>query len=391
MRGFDAGDHRNARVLRMRFCWMLPVVALSAGLLMFGCSEKEPHRALPEVPVKTAVAVQKNVPVEVSAIGTVEAYSVVNITSMVNGQIVRVNIKEGQRVQKGALLFDIDERPYAAALESARATLSRDRIQLLKAIKDARRYAILFKKDYVTKDQAEQTQTNAEALEATVKGDEAAVRNAALNVAYCRITAPITGRAGSILVTEGNIVKANDTTTPLMVINRIQPVYVHFSLPEQRLPEIQNEMRTHQPEALASPPGKPNETRKGRLTFVNNTIDPNTGTIDLKATFDNSDLSLWPGQFVNVLLLLGTRSQAVVVPSAAIQMGQEGNFVFVVKKDGTVESRNVTPGPQIDDQVVIDKGLSAGETVVTDGQLRLFPGVKVTVANGPVAGGDARQ
>lgn len=392
MRGFDAaGDHREARGHRMRFRGMFPVLIVVMGLLAFGCSEKESHRARPAVPVKTAVAVQKDVPVEVSAIGTVEAYAVVNITSLVNGQITWIHVKEGQAVEKGALLFNIDDRPYTAALESARSALARDRIQLIKAIKDAKRYAVLFKKDYVTKDQAEQAQTNAKALAATVRGDEAAVQNAELNVSYCRIAAPITGRAGSILVNEGNIVKANENTNPLMVIKQIHPVYVRFSLPEARLPEIQREMGTHEPKVLASPPGRPTETRVGRLTFVDNTIDPSTGTIDLKATFANSDSGMWPGQFVNLVLMLGTRPRAVVIPAAAVQMGQRGDYVFVVNADRTVESRDVTPGPQIDDKVVIDKGVAAGETVVTDGQLRLLPGVKVVVKNSPAPGGEPRQ
>ncbi len=372
----------------MRVCRIFVVFLLAAVLLTSGCSEKEQNRPRMAVPVKTAVATQKEVPVEVSNIGTVEAYSVVNITSQVNGQILQIHVEEGQMLKKGELLFNIDDRPYIAALESARATLARDRIQLAKAQKDARRYADLFKKDYVTRDQAEQAQTNAEALDATVKGDEAAVQNAEVNVSYCRIKSPITGRAGSILVNEGNVVKANDNANPLMVINQIQPLYVQFSLPEQYLPEIRKEMERHEPKVVAFPPGNPTDSRTGRLTFVNNTIDVDTGTISLKATFNNTDKSFWPGQFVNVTLLLGIRPNAVVVPSAAVQLGQKGDYVFVVKKDMTVESRNVTPGPQTDDLTVIEKGVTAGETVVTDGQLRLYPGVKVVVKNNPPSGGE---
>jgi len=368
-----------------------PVILFLIILLGPGCSEKEQQRSQPDVPVSVATAILQDVPVEVDAIGTVEAYSVVNITSRVDGQVTQIHVKEGQTVEKGQILFNIDDRPYQAILESARANLSRDRIQLEKAGKDAKRYAELFKKDYVTKDQAEQAQTNAAALEEMVKGDEAALENAKLNVSYCRITAPITGRAGSILIYEGNLVKANDNTKSMMVINQIQPVYVRFSVPEQRLPEIQNQFSGKELTVNASPPGKPDGARKGRLTFVDNTIDPDTGTIDLKAEFDNQDNGLWPGQFVNVVLMLGVDSQAVVVPSAAVQMGQEGEYLFVVKKDFTVESRNVTPGTQIDGHTVIEKGLSSGEMVVTDGQLRLFPGAKVAVKNGPQPGKEARQ
>lgn len=391
MKGFKAGNHRKMCRQRSGIYCIFPLFLVAALLLVSGCTEKKQSRPRLAVPVKTAVAVEKEVPVKVSNIGTVSAYSVVKITALVNGQIVRMPVKEGQALKKGQLLINIDDRPYTAALESARSTLARDRVQRAQALKDARRYADLLRKDYVTKDQAEQARTNAEALEATVKGDEAAVKNAELNVAYCRITAPITGRAGSILVNEGNIVKANDNANPLMVINQIQPVYVQFALPEQYLPEIRRAMRSHEPKVLVTPPGKPDEIREGRLTFVDNAIDSNTGTINLKGTFDNPDSSLWPGQFVNVVLLLGTRKNAVVVPSAAVQMGQQGDYVFVVKKDLTVESRTVVPGPQIDDQVVVEKGLAAGEIVVTDGQLRLYPGAKVVVKNSPQSGGSERK
>ncbi len=391
MKGFNADDHRLFRGHRLPRLRIVTVLIFSMTLVLAGCNEDKQHRPAIAVPVTTAAATDKAVPLEVSNIGTVEAYSVVNITAMISGQIMRIHVNEGQMVQEGQPLLTIDDRPYKTALDSARSALSRDRIQLVKALRDAKRYADLFTKDYVTKDQAEQAQTNAEALAATIQGDEAAVKNAQLNVAYCRITAPITGRTGSILVNEGNIVKANETTTPLMVINQIQPVYVQFALPEQYLPEIRKNMSNHKPKVLVFPPGKPADTREGLLTFVNNTIDHSTGTIGLKATFANQDSGLWPGQFVNVVLQLGTRPHAVVVPSAAVQMGQEGDYVFVVDKDLTVKSRNVTPGPQIDDQIVIDKGLVAGETVVTDGQLRLYPGAKVVVKNDGHPAGATRQ
>jgi multidrug efflux system membrane fusion protein len=274
-------------------------------------------------------------------------------------------------------------------LEAAQSNLSRDRIRLEKAAKDARRYADLLKKDYVTKAQTEQAQTDAESLEAALKGDEAALENARLNVSYCRITAPITGRAGAILIHEGNVVKANDNK-PLVVINQVKPIFVRFSVPEHLLPEIRSQITIHELKVLAAPPGRKDETREGRLTFLDNTVNPNTGTIDLKATFDNRDNGLWPGQFLNVVLTLGIKPHAVVVPSAAIQMGQQGSYVFVVKNDLTVEARNVTPGVPINHESVIENGLAAGEVVVTDGQLMLFPGAKVVLRDNTQASGDSR-
>jgi len=369
---------------------MAPVFLMALTLMSYGCSGKDEHRPPQAVPVKTAKVIQKDVPVEVAANGTVEAYSVVNITSRVDGHVMQVHVKEGQEVEKGRLLFNIDARPYQALLEAAQSNLERDRIKAEKAAKDAKRYADLLVKDYVTKAQAEQAQTDAESLEAVVKADKAALESASLNVAYCRIFSPITGRAGAILINEGNVVKANDTK-PLMVINQVKPIFVRFSVPEQLLSEIQSQMAIRPLKVLAGAPGRSNGKKAGQLTFLDNTINPSTGTIDLKATFDNRDSGLWPGQFVNVVLMLSTRAGAIVAPTAAVQMGQQGSYVFVVKSDLTVESRSVTPGLRLNDETVIDKGLSAGETVVTDGQLRLFPGAKVVLKNDGNPGGDARS
>jgi membrane fusion protein, multidrug efflux system len=350
--------------------------------LFTGCTEKaQEKRPLSGTPVTTAVAGLKDVPVNISAIGTARAYSVVNIVSHVDGQITRISVKEGQDVKKGQILFIIDDRPYKTALESAQSNLSRDLIQLEKAKKDAERYAELLKKDYVTKDQVEQAQTNADALEATIKGDEAVIQNARLNLSYCTVTAPIAGRAGAILVNEGNLIRGNDNTRPLMVINQIQPVYVEFSIPEQQLPEIQNQSKnfTIPLEVQCYRPDKPDDINKGRLSFIDNTIDANTGTIALKAVFENADSGLWPGQFVNVVLLLETNKGAVVVPTAAVQTGQKGKYIYVVKNDSTVDYRDVITGSEIDSYTVVEKGVSVGETVVTDGQLKLAPGSKIVV------------
>ena len=356
--------------------------------LVFGCSEKEQAMTRPEVPVKTAVAVQKDVPIELFANGVVEAHQVVNIKSRVDGQVMQIHIKEGQEVTKGQLIISIDDRPYRAMLEGARSNLTRDRIKWEKAKKDAVRYVDLLQKDYVTKSQAEQAQADAEALEAVVKGDEAALENAKLNVSYCSILAPISGRIGDILIDVGNIVRTGDAN-PMMVIHQVQPVYVRFPVPESRLPEIQAQMRRHDLSVLATPPGKQSDAKDGKLTFLDNTIDRVTGTIDLKAVFDNPDKSLWPGQFVDVFLILESQPLAVVVPSSAIQMGQEGYYAFVVKSDFTVESRQITVGIQTDGETVVEKGVAPGETVVTDGQLMLRSGVKVAVKNTADSMGDA--
>jgi membrane fusion protein, multidrug efflux system len=367
---------------------------LGITLLASGCAKNNDAKPTQSgTPVTTGVATQKDVPISVSSIGTVKAYSVVNITSHVDGQITHINVKEGQTVQKGQALLNIDDRPYRTALESAKANLAKDRIQLEKAKKDAERYAELFKKDYVTKDQVEQTQTNADALEAAIKGDEAVLQNAQLNLSYCTVTSPTTGRAGSILVNEGNLIKGNDNSRPLMVINQIQPVYVEFSVPEQQLVEIQKQSKT-----LTSPlevecysPDKPNDIKKGQLSFIDNTIDSSTGTINLKAVFENSDSSLWPGQFVNTIMLLYVQKDAVVVPTAAVQMGQKGNYIYVVKNDSTVDYRDITIGPETDSYTVVEKGVSTGETVVTDGQLKLAPGSKIAVKSDAKTDTGAKQ
>jgi multidrug efflux system membrane fusion protein len=365
-----------------RFQKILLILAVAAILPLLACSDKEKSRPVPEVPVKTAMAVQKDMPDEIMGIGTVEAYTTVSITSRVDGQVMKIDIREGQDVLQDQLLINIDERPYQAALESALSTLARDRVRLEKAKKDALRYAELLRKDYVSRNQAEQTQADAEALEAVIRGDEAAVENARLNVSYCRITAPMNGRAGAILINEGNLVKANETAKPLVVINQIQPAYVRFSVAEQRLTDIRARIAGRDLRVTARPAGKADDIREGRLVFLDNAVDPKTGTIDLKAVFENRDSGLWPGQFVNVVLMIGTRPQAVVVPSAAVQMGQQGNFVFVVKGDMTAEIRKVTAGVQVNQETVIEEGLAAGEVVVTDGQLRLIPGARVVINNG---------
>ncbi len=334
----------------------------------------------PAVPVTAAAAVEKNVPETLKAIGTVEAYNTVSVRARMGGALVRVAFAEGQQVRQGDLLFVIDPRPYQAALDAALAALSRDKAQLENAEADVSRYTVLMKEEYVTKRQYDQVMTNAEALRNTVRSGEAAVETARLNLRYCNILAPISGRTGNLQVHQGDQIKADDIT--MVVINRISPVLVSFSLPEQHLPII---LKYHAAGNLPVEVNFPNGTAKpvrGKLTFINNTVDLNTGTVLLKATFSNSDSHLWPGQFVNVTLMLTTRPAAVVIPSSAVQTGQQGLFVFVIKPDLTVEYRSVTPGPENDGERIIEKGLAVGERVVVEGQLRLVPGAKVEIRPG---------
>jgi membrane fusion protein, multidrug efflux system len=362
------------------------IVLFLVLFLALGCSQKEHSRPRSKVPVITATVTTQDVPLDISVIGKATAYSSVNLTSRVTGEVIKCHVQEGQTVAAGLLLFSIDDKPYQAVLAAARSNLEKDRIRLEKALKDAKRYADLLAKDYVTKDQAEQSQADARALAAAVKGDEAAVESAALNVSYCRITAPIGGKVGAILIHQGNLVKENDAANPLMVINQVNPIYVQFSVPEQYLPEIRKRMAEGSLVVHAAAPGGQPLQKKGRLTFLDNAIQSDSGTIDLKAVFDNANEDFWPGQFVNVVLVLGTRKNAVIVPGSAIQVGQAGPYVFVVKDDMTVAQRNVTVGAQTDDHTVIEAGLTAGETVVTDGQLMLSPGTPISVKNAAAAG-----
>jgi membrane fusion protein, multidrug efflux system len=327
------------------------------------------------VPVAIASATQKTVPVDVRVIGNVEAYSTVTVRSQVDGEVERVHFQEGQDVKADDLLFTIDSRPYVARLRQAEANLAKDAAQAKNAEAQADRYTKLFQAGIVSKDQYDQFHTNADALEASVKADKAAVESAKVDVGYCTIRSPIAGRTGNLMIHPGNVVKANDAG--LVVINQITPVYVDFSVPEQYLAQIKRYTAHGKLAVRAIIPQDEQRPAVGVLSFINNNVDNATGTILLKGTFANPDRRLWPGQFVNVVLTLTAKPNAVVVPSQAVQTGQSGQYVFLVKPDQTVEMRPVTPGQTVNGETVIEKGLEPGETVVTDGQLRLFPGAKV--------------
>jgi len=355
--------------------------ALAAGLLLSGCSEKKQAAVPTRVPVTIADVVQKTVPVQVRVIGNVEPYTTVGVKPQITGEIVGVHFSEGQDVKKGQLLFTFDPRPFEADLLRAQANLAQDEAKAKNAEIEAHRYTKLVEAGVVAKEQAEQIQTNHEAMVATVKADRAQVEYARVQLIYTKIYSPIDGRTGSLMLHLGNVVKANPDN-PMITINQVNPIYVTFSVPQQVLPEIKQQMAKGKLRVTAIIQGQEDRPETGTLTFVDNNVDLNTGTIKLKGTFENSTRRLWPGQYVNVALTLSEEPNAIVVPTQAIVTGQEGPFVFVVKPDLTAESRPVKVERNVDNQAVIESGLSAGEKVVTDGQIRLVPGSKVEIKNG---------
>jgi multidrug efflux system membrane fusion protein len=385
---------------------LLIVVALGgAALSLGGCKKEQAHTAAagpPIVPVSVAKAVQESVPTELRVVGTVDASSVVQVKSQVAGQLERVAFTEGQNVNKGDLLFVIDRRPFQEALRQAEAAVGRDKAMIAQAEAvlardsaqakfaetDAARYAELSKAGVVSKSQYDQSRTTAEvsreaakatqasieSARAALESDMAAVANAKLNLSYCDIHAPIAGRTGNLLVHQGNLVKVNDT--PMVVIHQVAPVFVNFAVPEQHLASVRRLSAARRLAVKVHANDNPEREVVGTLSLIDNAVDTNTGTIKLKATFDNQDRALWPGQFVTVVLTLETQS-ATVVPAEAVQNGQQGQFVYVVKPDSKVEIRPVKAGRAFGKKMVIDEGVAAGDTVVTDGHLRLFPGAQI--------------
>lgn len=355
---------------------LIPVLCVLAFL--DACSDNK-SKQLPQrvVPVKAADVTQQNVPLQITAIGNVEAHNTVSVKAQVGGEVIDVHFKEGQDVKQGDLLFQIDPRPYQAALKQAEAQLARDAAQAKNAEEQAKRYLILVQKDYVSRDQYDQFRANADALAAVVDSGKANVENSRLQLAYCTIKSPIDGRVGTVLINRGNVVKANDQV--MVTINKIKPIYVAFSVPEQHLPEIKKYMAAGSLKVEAIVPGDEKRPARGWLTFVDNAVDTTTGTIKLKGTFENSDRRLWPGQFVNVAATIMTQRNAVVIPTAALQAGQQGQYVFVVKPDFTVELRPIVVTRSSGEISVIAQGVKPGEKVVTDGQLQLVSGTKVEI------------
>jgi multidrug efflux system membrane fusion protein len=383
-----------------------------AALMLTGCGSPQVQSAgtPPPVPVTVGAVTEESVPLEINAVGTVEASSTVQVKSQVAGELVSVRFAEGGNVNKGDLLFEIDPRPYKEALRQAEAAMAKDQAQLKQAEAnlardtaqsknadaEAQRYAQLSKEGVVSATQYDQFRTNADALReainadraaiesarAAIESDRAAVDRAKLDLSYCQIRSPISGRVGNLLLHAGNLVKANGDEA-LVVINQVSPIFVSFGVPERELAAIRESSSARRLPVEVSPQDNPGKVAKGNLVVIDNTVDSNTGTIRLKAAFENGDRFLWPGQFVDVSLTLGTRTNALLAPAEAVQAGQKGQFVYVVKQDQTVEYRDVSVGPIVEGKVIIEKGVQPGETIVIDGQLRLFPGAKITPVPAP--------
>jgi len=418
------------------------VLVVLAGAFLGACSDKGSGQAQAKgsgareaIPVAVEAALSKSVPVQVRAVGNVQAYASVTLKSQLDGEVARIHIVEGKEVKKGDLLFTLDQRPWEAAVsqieanlgrdtaqlaqaeaavaqtmaaeKQAEANLARDTAQLENAMTQARRYKGLIDEGAISSELYDQVRTSATALEATVqadqaaitnsrasiraaqatvenikaviKADQAALENARVQLGYTTIRAPMDAQAGNLLVRVGSAVKARDDTAQMLVLNQIHPIYVSFSVPEQYLRDIKKYLAAGSVRVQAIPRGQDGPPEAGEVTFVNNTVDAATGTIQLKATFPNSEGTLWPGQFASVVMTLTTRNDAVVIPSQAIQTGQEGQYVYVVRPDSTVESRPVTVGVRLGAETVVEGGISPGDRVVTDGHLRLVPGARVQV------------
>ena len=362
------------------------MVALGGLMVFSACSTKpvegdavKPAQR-PPVPVLVGTVGQETVPVQIKVIGTGDTYSTVSIKSLVQGEIQRAYFRGGQYVRKGQLLLSIDPDPFKAALTQAQANLAKDKAQLQYAQSQNGRYTALYQQGIVSKDQYDQYHSNAAQLAATVRADQAAVKTAQIQLGYCTIRSPLEGLTGALQVDPGNLVKVNDV--PIVIINQIRPIYVDFSVPQQYLQPIKKYQSVRPLRVEALVPQEPDKPEWGVLTFINNTVDASTGTILLKGTFPNPQRRLWPGEYVNVVLQLASQPNAVVAPSTAVQTGQNGQYVFVVAADHTVGYRLVKTGTVYKDMTVIKSGLKPGETVVTDGQLLLYPGAKVVLKSG---------
>lgn len=332
----------------------------------------------PPAPVVVAEVMRKDVPAQIQAIGRVEPISTVMVKAQVSGILEKAHFAEGQDVKKGDLLFTIDSRPFVVALKEAKARLEKDQAELAHAHAEAERFKKLIDQRAIAPEQAEAASTKAAALTALVRGDEAAIEMAQLNLGYSEIRSPIDGRTGSLKVHPGNLLRMIDIE-PLVTIHQMEPIYVTFAVPEQRFAEIARHQAKGNLKVLAGIRGDSQPPVEGELTFIDSNVDRETGTISLKAKFSNSDRRLWPGLFVNVTVTLETRPGAVVVPARAIQTGQRGPYVFVVKDGKSADMRPVKPGLAVGEEIVIDEGLEPGEKVVTEGHLRLIPGAVVDI------------
>jgi len=345
-----------------------------------GCSKEQaaPAPRPTAVPVVVAKVTQRAMPVQLTAIGNVGGYTV-SVEAQVAGELLEVHFTEGDFVHKGQLLFTIDPRPYEAALAQRQATLMRDQAVAANRRAQAQRISKLLSDGVVSPSDAEASTSAAAAAEATVAADEAELNTAQLNLEYCKIYSPMDGRTGAVLVKPGNLVKVADV--PIVVIKRLSPIPVDFTVPQEYLPDIKKYLTVRPLRVEATVPNSSGRPEVGKLVFVDNAIDTTTGTIRVRALFENSSNTLWPGLYVNTLMTLAEQSNAIVIPSQAITAGQQGSFVYVVQADGTVAPRAVASSRSVEGQAVIDKGLQPGETVVTDGQVRLVPGARVQIKN----------
>lgn len=357
-------------------------VALAAALLAPGCKrEKGAKQPPPPVPVRVGTVAEKTMPVEISTFGNVEAISTITLKCQVAGELKTVNFTEGGIVARDQELFSVDRGPFEAAVRQAEGVLARDKALLENANLEARRAETLAKQGAMTQEQADNARSTAAAQAGLVAADQASLDNARLQLSYCTVRSAVVGCAGRIQTAVGNILKANESV--VATVTQIEPIYVTFSIPELQLGEVRRsatEGRKLTVTAALLKDGGP--VSIGELAFIDNAVDTATGTIKLRGVFANADHRLWPGQFVNVVLVLSRQPNAVVVPSYGVQTGQEGQFVFVVKDDSTAERRNVTVSRVIGEEAVIAEGLKAGERIVVDGQFRLVPGSKVEVKDG---------
>jgi multidrug efflux system membrane fusion protein len=386
-------------------CLLIPF-CLAAAACLSGCKQQkaETTSGPPPVPVSVAYATRESVPFEINVVWTVGASSTVEVKSQVAGQLLRATFQEGQNVAEGALLFEIDARPFEEALRQAEAALARDKAQLRQAQAtlardeaqsrnadaDAARHAELVKAGVISKSQYDQVRTSAdvyresvrasqaaiESHRAALQSDVAAIDKAKLDISYCSIHSPVSGRTGNLLVHPGNLVRASGDT-PLVVIHKITPIFVNFSVPEQHLGHIRRLSARSRLTVRVSLQDEPGRVAQGHVAVIDNSVDAATGTIKLKAAFANTDSMLWPGQFVNVALTLDTIEDATVVPAEAVQNGQQGQFIYVVKSDGTVDARVVKTGRAFGRRMIVQEGVKPGDSLVVDGQLRLFPGARI--------------
>ena len=375
-------------VARITTIFLLAAVcAFAVGCSSSADSKQQKAQAAAPHPVSVATAPvqQKDVPVFLTGLGAVTAYNTANIKSRVDGQIVRVNFKEGQTVKQGDMLIEIDPRPYQATLDQMQAQLFRDQAQLRDAKLNLDRYTTLIPSGSIAQQQVDTQKALVDQLEGTVRTDQAQIETAKLNIVYCHITAPFNGRVGLRQVDPGNIIHAADTN-PMLILTQLQPIAVIFTLPEDVLPNVAKHMQGGALEVDAFSRDDQTKLATGKLETIDNEIDPTTGTAKLKAVFSNSDNQLWPNQFVNANLLLETRKKSTTIPTAAILRGPQGTFVYAVNPDKTVQDKPVTVSLTQGDTTVITSGLNPGETVVTDGQDKLQRGSKIEMRTGPPSG-----